>query len=121
MSPTSVVTAPPHTTAPAAESNLGAAQAVAAEIVPGADLAAAPPTPESTFVVTYPLVVTESVFVAEPTPSSISSRTSPIRTRSRSGIFKPNPKYQLNLYVRYLIPLALMATVDTEMEPICYT
>lgn len=71
MSPTSVVTAPPQTTAPAAESNLGAAQPVAAEIVPGADLAAAPRTPESTFVVTYPLVVTESVFVAEPTPSSI--------------------------------------------------
>lgn len=40
---------------------------------------------------------------------------------SRSGIFKPNPKFQSNFSSHYPIPQALMAAVESEIEPTCYT
>ncbi|CAL9000175.1 unnamed protein product [Prunus brigantina] len=48
-----------------------------------------------------------------------STRTSPVHTRSKSGIFKP--KFRSNFMVRYPIPSAFIALADSDIEPTCYT
>jgi len=57
--------------------------------------------------------------VIEPPPPS--DRVSPMHTRSKSGIVKPNPKYHANFSTRYPVPHAFSALVNTDIEPTCYT
>ncbi|KAI5330217.1 hypothetical protein L3X38_029615 [Prunus dulcis] len=50
-----------------------------------------------------------------------SSRSSPVHTRSKSGIHKPNPKYHANFSTRYPLPQAFAAFLATDDEPTSYT
>ncbi|CAL9029437.1 unnamed protein product [Prunus brigantina] len=49
------------------------------------------------------------------------SRSSPVHTRSKSGIYKPNPKYHANVSTRYPLPQAFAAFLATDDEPTSYT
>ncbi|KAI5337531.1 hypothetical protein L3X38_016802 [Prunus dulcis] len=49
------------------------------------------------------------------------SRSSPVHTRSKSGIHKPNPKYRANFSTRYPLPQAFAAFLATDDEPTSYT
>ncbi|CAB4303486.1 unnamed protein product [Prunus armeniaca] len=55
-----------------------------------------------------------------PAPPPPIGHSSPIHTYSCFGIFKPNPKFQSNFSACYQIPQALIAMVESEIEPICY-
>ncbi|CAL2247735.1 unnamed protein product [Prunus armeniaca] len=81
-----------------------------------------------------PVLSQPSVSVSSPPPCSSSSltvpvvapppsqaRLSPVHTRSKSGIVKPNPKYHANFSTRYPVPHAFSTLVTTEIEPTCYT
>ncbi|KAI5316471.1 hypothetical protein L3X38_036178 [Prunus dulcis] len=65
-----------------------------------------------------PLVSSHVPVIAPPPPSA---RLSPVHTRSKSGIVKPNPKYHANFSTRYPVPHAFSALVNTDVEPTCYT
>jgi transposase InsO family protein len=65
-----------------------------------------------------PLVPFNDLVIEPPPPSD---RVSPVHTRSKSGIVKPNPKYHANFSTRYPVPHAFSALVNTDIEPTCYT
>ncbi|XP_021800346.1 rho family-interacting cell polarization regulator 1-like [Prunus avium] len=91
-----------------------------APIVPTTQAAHDPPDPSSPTLSTHP---TESPPETLPSTTStsnpLSSRSSPIQTRSKSGIFKP--KMHSYIATKYPIPHALTALLTPDLEPTCYT